>query len=179
MGKILVPLDGSPAAQAVVPFILEVAGPLNMGVRLLRVVEPISSMVVEGVVLVEDPAARVRDAEEYLAAIAAELRDRGIDAQWEVRRGAAALVILDSAKSFDVDLIAMTTQGRGGFGRRPLGSVAEQMLRHAAAPVVLSRPIRCATDFLLPRGWLPGRSWKWPSATAQHSPWSASSLRAS
>lgn len=172
-GKILVPLDGSPVAQAIVPFILEIAGSLTMAVGLLRVVEPISSVMVEGVVLVDDLAARVRDAEQYLAAIAADLRGGGIDAEWEVRRGAAALVILDSAKSFHVDLIAMSTHGRGGFGRRRFGSVAEQVLRHADVTVFLMRQ----TD--VPRGWLPPRSWKWSSATAPRSPSSASFVCAS
>jgi nucleotide-binding universal stress UspA family protein len=177
--RILVPLDGSPAAQAIVPFILEVAGPLNMAVRLLRVVEPISSMVVKGVVLVDDLAARVRDAEEYLAGIAAELREHGVDVEWEVRRGVAALVILDAAKSFDIDLIAMSTQGQNGFGVDRFGSVTEQTLRHAEVPVVLSRPIVCATDVLAPRRWLPPRSWKSPGGAAQSSPSMAPCLDAS
>ena len=70
--RALVPLDGSPVAEAIIPFILEIAGPLDMAVRLLRVVEPIAPLVVEGAssVIVDDPIARERDAEEYLAPLA-------------------------------------------------------------------------------------------------------------
>ena len=137
----LVPLDGSPVAEAIIPFILEIAGPLDMAVRLLRVVEPVRPMVVEGAgpLIVDDPVARKREAEEYLAPIAAELRDRGVDAAWEVRHGAAAAVIVDAAKSRGADLIAMSTHGRSGLGRLLFGSVAEQVLRHADVPVFLMR----------------------------------------
>ena len=139
--RALVPLDGSPTAEAIIPFILEIAGPLDMAVRLLRVVEPIAPMVVEGAspVIVDDPVARERDAEEYLAPIAAELRGRGVDAAWEVGRGAAAAAILAAAKSSGADLVAMSTHGRSGLGRLLFGSVAEQVLRHADVPVFLMR----------------------------------------
>ncbi len=137
--RALVPLDGSPVAEAIIPFILEIAGPLDMAVRLLRVVEPIPSVVVEGPMIVDDPVARERDAEEYLAPIAAELRGRGVDAGWEVRRGAAPAAILAAAKAFGADLIAMSTHGRSGLRRLLFGSVAEQVLRHADVPVFLMR----------------------------------------
>jgi nucleotide-binding universal stress UspA family protein len=139
--RVLVPLDGSPVAEAIIPFILEIAGPLDMTVRLLRVVEPIPPVVVEGTgsVIVDDPIARERDAEEYLAPLATELRARGIDATWEVRRGPAAAVILAAGKCFRADLIAMSTHGRSGLGRLLFGSVAEQVLRRADVPVFLMR----------------------------------------
>ena len=46
--RALVPLDGSPIAEAIIPFILEIAGPLDMEVVLLRVVEPIPPIALEG-----------------------------------------------------------------------------------------------------------------------------------
>jgi nucleotide-binding universal stress UspA family protein len=38
-----------------------------------------------------------------------------------------------------VDLIAMSTHGLGGLRRFFLGSVAERVVRHAVAPVMLFR----------------------------------------
>jgi nucleotide-binding universal stress UspA family protein len=139
--RALIPLDGSPVADGIIPFIVQIAGPLDMAVRLLYVVEPIPAMVVDGVIptAIDDPLAREREAERYLAPLAAELRGRGIDATWEVCRGAAATAILAAAKSFRADLIAMSTHGRSGFGRLLFGSVAEQVLRHADVPVFLMR----------------------------------------
>jgi nucleotide-binding universal stress UspA family protein len=139
--RALVPLDGSAVAEAIIPFILEIAGPLDMAVRLLRVVEPMPPMVAEGAVpaFVDDPVAGARDAGEYLAPIAAELRGRGIDATWDVCRGTAGTAILDAGKAFGADVIAMGTHGRSGLGRLLFGSVAEQVLRHASVPVLLIR----------------------------------------
>ena len=139
--RALVPLDGSPVAEAIIPFILEIAGPLDMAVRLLRVVEPIRTVVMDGAspAVLDDPVARERDAEEYLAPIAAALRSRGVEVAWEVRRGAAPTAILAAAKSSGADLIAMSTHGRSGLGRLLFGSVAEQVLRQADVPVFLMR----------------------------------------
>jgi nucleotide-binding universal stress UspA family protein len=139
--RALVPLDGSPVAEAIIPFILEFAGPLDMAVRLVRVVEPIAAVIADGTAsaIVDDPRARERDAEEYLAPLAAELRGRGVAAEWEVRHGTAATAILAAATSFGADLIAMSTHGRSGLGRLLFGSVAEQVLRQADVPVFLMR----------------------------------------
>jgi nucleotide-binding universal stress UspA family protein len=139
--RALVPLDGSPVAEAIIPFILEIAGPLDMAVRLVRVVEPIAAVFAQRPpsAIVDDPRARERDAEEYLAPLAAELRGRGVAAEWEVRHGTAATAILAAATSFGADLIAMSTHGRSGLGRLLFGSVAEQVLRQADVPVFLMR----------------------------------------
>lgn len=138
--RALVPLDGSLLAEAVIPFIVAIAGPLDMAVVLLRVIEPLPVMAeVPSDVIADDLQARIRDAEEYLSPLAADLRGRGIEARWEVRRGPAVETILTTAKSTGADVIAMTTHGRSGLGRLLFGSVAEQVLRHADVPVFLMR----------------------------------------
>jgi len=117
------------------------AGPLHMSVTLLRVLEPVPPVVGDcgRPVLIDDLPARARDAEEYLAPLAAMLRARGIDASWSVRRGRVDTEILAAARDDRVDLIAMSTHGRSGFGRLLFGSVAEQMVRQAEVPVFLIR----------------------------------------
>jgi nucleotide-binding universal stress UspA family protein len=139
--RILVALDGSAAAEAVLRFLLEVAGPMDITVLLVRVLEPIPPMVVEGVrhLVLEDVARRRRDAEEYLAPIASALRSQDVDVAWQVRRGRAADEILASAAESHVDLIAMATHGRTGLGRLLFGSVAETVLRRAPVPVLMIR----------------------------------------
>jgi nucleotide-binding universal stress UspA family protein len=139
--RVLVALDGSPSSEAVLHFLLEIAGPLDMTVMLLRVLEPIPPMPIEGtrLVTVEDVETRRRDAEEYLAPIAAALRARGVNATFEVRRGRPPEEILTAAREGRADLIAMATHGRTGLGRLLFGSVAEAVLRHATVPVFLIR----------------------------------------
>lgn len=143
---VLVPLDGSPVAEAVLPFLLEIAGPLDMSVVLLRVNEPIPPAVVEASrhVVIDDVEGRRRDALEYLGALAISLRARGIDVDTVVRRGEPATEILAAAREAKADLIAMTTHGRTGLGRLLFGSVAEAVLRRAEVPVFLLRQAESA-----------------------------------
>lgn len=139
--RALVPLDGSSVAEAIIPFILDIAGPLDMEVVLLRVVEPIAPMVIEGSrhVEVEDIEARRTDAEEYLALVAVELRNKGVRVESRVRRGNTTEEIVAAARETGADLIAMSTHGRGGLGRLMFGSVAQAVLGHVDMPVLLMR----------------------------------------
>lgn len=140
--RVLVPLDGSELAETIIPFLVEIAGPLDMSVVILRVVEPRPIAAVEGStqVVLEDVEARRRDAEEYLAPLAAGLRARGVKVTCGVRRGRPVSdEIVAAAREADADLIAMTTHGRSGLGRLLFGSVAEAVLRQANIPVFLLR----------------------------------------
>ena len=139
--RALVPLDGSALAESIIPFLLRIAGPLDMSIRLLRVLEPVSTAIGDGIrpSLIPDPEARTREAEEYLATTAASLQARGVQVSWEVRRGRPDEEIVQAARQGGADLIAMSTHGRSGLGRLLFGSVAEQVLRHADVPVFLMR----------------------------------------
>lgn len=56
-----------------------------------------------------------------------------------VRTGAAAREIIDVARGVPSDLIIISTHGRGGLKHVLLGSVAEQVVRHAPCPVLVVR----------------------------------------
>ena len=138
--RALIPLDGSMVAESILPFILEVAGPLDMEIALLRVLVPVPPMTVEGTQVVIEDAGRLRaEAEEYLASIAAELRGKGVRVTTAVRRGEPVAEILAGAREADADLIAMTTHGRSGLSRLLFGSVAAAVLSYAEVPVFLMR----------------------------------------
>jgi len=138
--RALIPLDGSMVAESILPFILEVAGPLDMEVALLRILVPVPTMTVEGTQVVIEDAGRLRaEAEEYLASIAAELRAKGVRVTTAVRRGEPVAEILAGTREADADLIAMTTHGRSGLSRLLFGSVAAAVLSHAEVPVFLMR----------------------------------------
>jgi nucleotide-binding universal stress UspA family protein len=140
--RVLVPLDGSPLAEGMLRFIVDIAGPLDLEVVLLRVIRPIPPQATEGsrVIVVEDVVGRMQNAREYLAPLAEQLRRKGIRVQTEVRHGQPIVdEILAGAREADADLIAMTTHGRSGLGRLLFGSVAEAVLRQADVPVFLMR----------------------------------------
>jgi len=136
-----VALDGSLVAEAIIPFILEIAAPLDMEVVLVRVNQPIPPEVIEASrhVKVEDEEASRIHAEEYLAPVAVELRKRGVRVRTMVRRGQPVDEIVAAARETGADLIAMTTHGRSGLGRLLFGSVAEAVLRESRMPVFLMR----------------------------------------
>jgi nucleotide-binding universal stress UspA family protein len=138
---VLVALDRSAACESVLRFLLEIAGPLDMSIMLLHVLEPIAPQVLDAnpKVIVEDVEARTKDAGEYLAPIAAALRAQGVDTSWAIRRGRPADEILAAAKESGAELIAMATHGRTGIGRLLFGSVAETVLRHAPVPIFMIR----------------------------------------
>jgi nucleotide-binding universal stress UspA family protein len=139
--RVLVTLDGSPVGETILPFITQIAGPLDVEVVLLRVVVPVPPQVVEGSrhVVIEDVEGRLAEAREYLAPLAAELAAHGVRSRTEVRRGDPVLEIAATAAEVGADLIAMTTHGRSGLGRALFGSVAEAVLRRVEVPVFLMR----------------------------------------
>ena len=138
---VLVPVDGSEVAEAIVPFILDIAEPLEMEVILLRVACAAPSVGIDGStpIEVEDNEACRKAAEVYLAGLAAELKARDVHAVVRVRYGDPVAEILAAAWAEDADLIAMSTHGRGDPARRLFGAVAKGVLRGAGIPVLLMR----------------------------------------
>jgi nucleotide-binding universal stress UspA family protein len=130
--RVLVTLDGSPLAEAILPFITQIAGPLDMEVVLLQVLAPLP-------VGIEDVEYRLAEAREYLAPLAAELTASGVCARIEARHGHPVEEIIGCAQAVAADLIAMTTHGRSGLGRVLFGSIAGAVLRQADVPVFLMR----------------------------------------
>lgn len=98
-------------------------------VRTLPGVDPIDAQV-----------SAVQEAEDYLEAVAARLRDDDVPGvRTSVWYGAAAPSILEAARMAKPDLIMMSTHGRSGFARLVLGSVAESVLRGTRTPIFLIR----------------------------------------
>jgi nucleotide-binding universal stress UspA family protein len=64
--------------------------------------------------------------------------------RWDttVARGDPAAAIFRVANDLDADLIVMATHGHTGINRLLLGSVAEQVVRKSAIPVLTVRPDR-------------------------------------
>jgi nucleotide-binding universal stress UspA family protein len=140
--RVLVPLDGSELAEAILPFVEQVAGPLHAEVVLLRVIEPLSPaelVASAGVVAPDTFALRDMDAKHYLSEVERRLSKKGLRIRTRVALGPPAEEILAAAQAISADLIAMATHGRGGLGRLLFGSVAEAVLHAAAVPVLLIR----------------------------------------
>jgi len=59
--------------------------------------------------------------------------------EYRLLEGDPAVVIVETAQETDADLIVMGTHGRAGLTRLVMGSVAEEVLRHAPCPVLTIR----------------------------------------
>lgn len=139
--KLLIPLDGSRAAEAALSFV----DMLQRGARVP--IEIVSAIDVSGMTtriaaekarFLDDLMANAEHAsEEYLRRIAARLKS--FDVSFTVERGKAADVIIERAAATAQTLIAMATHGRSGVNRWLLGSVAEKVLRGTRTPLFLVR----------------------------------------
>jgi len=142
--KVLVPLDGSKEAEAVVPYIEELAAKLGAEVVLLLVV-PMGyhTLTAEGYEYAVYPENQMASdkafAKDYLDKVCARLKKSGVVAISEVKFGPTADEIIDFADKTGADLVAMSTHGRSGIGRWVFGSVAERVLHDGHTPLLLVR----------------------------------------
>jgi nucleotide-binding universal stress UspA family protein len=133
---ILLPTDGSAAAEAAVDHAIRLARAFDATVHVLSVVEPIPAVEMDAAMIHE----RLRESAQTAVDRACERLDAaGVPHESSVRDGSAHRSILTAADEADVDLIVMGTHGRTGVGRVLLGSVTERVVRSADAPVMAVR----------------------------------------
>ena len=139
--RILVPLDGSALAEAILPSVEEIARLAGATVILLHVVDPLQphdEAAKSGPVDVRQELRLVETrVQDYLTHIAGRLSAAGIASQPTIVPGPAAPTIIQLGAT--ADLIAMATHGRSGLGRLVFGSVADAVVRGASTPVLLVR----------------------------------------
>lgn len=87
----------------------------------------------------ETMRAALAEARRLVDTAAAEFRALGRIAESDAREGDAATEILEAAREGDADLIALGTHGRTGLARLTLGSVADNVTRHAPCSVLVLR----------------------------------------
>ena len=140
--KILVPLDGSKRAEMIRPHVRELASRYKATVIFIRVVEPTySNGIGETFTSISASAmdAKLEESESYLDRIASRFRDKGIACKTLVAHGPVVEKIIEAASAEDVDLIAMTSHGRGGLTRIFYGSVAAGILNRVDRPLFIIR----------------------------------------
>lgn len=143
--RILVPLDGSRRAEAIMPHLKTLAHCFGAKAIILQVVEP--------AYIPSDPASylpeleselnehRKREAENYLLSWKQRLGSQEIEAEVKVEMGPVVETIIRVSHDENVDLIAMASHGRSGFSRVIYGSVANGVLQKIDRPIFLIRSI--------------------------------------
>ena len=143
--RILVPLDGSPLAERALPLAVALTQRFESQIILLRALDiptsPLSAFYPEAAtkLMLELCEYARQEVEGYLKAQQDELGQQGFDVQILLPAPPPAESIIDAAIAEDVDLIVMSTHGRGGLARWAFGSVADKVARHSPCPVLFAR----------------------------------------
>ena len=134
--KILVPLDGSQTAEAAIPLAVRLAGGQKDALVLVAIANVRAS---QAPAPAEPTIAPVQEARSYLESAKSHLLSGSGNVATAVWSGPTAAAITKAAESYGVDMIVMTTHGRGGRERDMFGSVADAVLRNAPMPVLVLR----------------------------------------
>ena len=158
---ILVPLDGSELAEAVLPHVSSLAASTHAPITLLRVLGPLETIAISSSLTAKAAANETgssqisyapqdvrSDAITYLKAVQEELRRTGADVSVECQEGPVgdsggariSETIVERARHLGSGLIAMSTHGRGSIGKAVFGSVTDAVVRSAPCPVMIVHP---------------------------------------
>jgi nucleotide-binding universal stress UspA family protein len=141
---VLIPLDGSTLAEAIVERAVALGTPMDAEYTLLQALD-LPTIGYAPALHATGADERILkqwrgEAQHYLDRVAEPLVARGLRVSAYTVIGAPAGAILEYTREHAVDVIAIATHGRGGLARALLGSVADAVLRGAGVPVLLFRP---------------------------------------
>ena len=142
---IVVPLDGSERAEAILPHVEELARSIAAKVIFLQVLESAPSASVPEVAYL-DQYQKMLDqlteaSETYLKGLQEKFSEKRIKADICVVQGPIVERIIDVAGREDADLIAIASHGRTGLSRAFYGSVAAGVLHRIDRPLLIIRSI--------------------------------------
>ena len=137
---VLVPIDFSESARQAVTQAARLATVGGAGIRLFHALDMPTMYPTEGM---SPPygADLERAATVELDEWAAELRAAtAVPVTTRVEVGRPAVTVLTELEREPFDLVVLGSHGRTGLRRALMGSVAEQIVRHAPCPVLVARP---------------------------------------
>lgn len=136
--EILVPTDGSPAADEAIDHAIDLASKYDARVHALYVVDGAAYSTLEAgsEIVIE---ALESEGEEAVQRVADAAADAGVDGVTTVTTGTAYRTISEYVGDNDIDLVVMGTHGRQGLDRYLLGSVTERVVRTSEVPVMTVR----------------------------------------
>jgi len=157
MQMILVPLDGSPQAEQILPHVRQLAPVLQANVLLVQVIADPEYGRISAAMSANTSATngdhvpdwlrrqqqrwldQGRQIERYLETQAALLRVSGIAVSCAVEIGPPVATIIAAAERSQATMIALASHGYSGLRRWAIGSVAEEIIEASTLPVLLMR----------------------------------------
>jgi manganese transport protein len=138
--KILIALDNSPADEAIVPHVAELAARFDSRILLLHVADGFAARWFDQLKLAESE--EIKEDRAYLEKVAGELRTKKLVVKTLLAMGNPPAEILKVAAEEKCDLIAMTSHGHRFFGDLFHGSTITQVRHHTNIPLLVLRAQR-------------------------------------
>ena len=142
--KILIAIDGSDFSQAALKSVIARPWPPDTAIKVLHVVEP-PSLLMGREMGGYDPEFEVvwkalrEQAKDLVEKAAEKLREAKFKVSTELVEGDPKSRILDAARDWHADMIVLGSHGRTGLGRFLMGSVSQDVVRHAHCSVEIIR----------------------------------------
>src|SRR5512132_950362 len=139
---VIVPLDGSPLAEQVLPYVVDLAKTVKLELVLMRAyaLPPAISPEDYGFYSADLLDHLEAEARDYLAEKVNEVKQKGVENVTSVvNTGYGAEEIITLGRHTPDNFIAMSTHGRSGIQRWVLGSVTDRVVRHSGDPVLIVR----------------------------------------
>ena len=139
LDRVLVALDGSSFAEQLLPYASLLARQFDCELMLVSVpAVPESEKYRAAAGVIRAIRKQAEDSmREYLASVAKSLRQESLSVRTVVTGSYPARTIVDVGKREGVDLIMLTSQGRGGLDLIFMGSVAQQVVQLSDHPVFI------------------------------------------
>lgn len=142
--KILFPTDFSDVSKKAVKYIKQLKGAGAQEVIILHVIDEKELLVLSRVAgqYLQITAQIEKEVGEEMAAIEAEMTAEGFRVKLKVKTGKPFTEIMATAAEEKASLIIMGSHGRSNIEEMLMGSVSENVIRHAKVPLlVISREI--------------------------------------
>jgi nucleotide-binding universal stress UspA family protein len=134
--NILFATDFSSSAQTALSYALDLSRRYGAGLYTVNVLPHMPFVDVEQ----PDPEQSKLWSKQQLAALIGSESFKGVQHKELIEEGEVPEVLSKLVRTYNIDLIVIGTGGRKGLGKLLLGSVAEEIFRHAECPVLTVGP---------------------------------------
>lgn len=142
--RILVAIEHSPADQAVLDHVRQLAKEIGSELHLVHVADGWVARNFDRLQLRESE--EMKDDRDYLAKLAADLRADGLTVSTELAMGDPADELIRLAEHRGVDLLAMSTHGHRFLNDLVRGTTVNRVRHLVKIPVLLVRASRAPSD---------------------------------
>ena len=136
---ILVPLDGSPTAECVLPHVVTLSQAFNAKIALLHILDKNPEVVSSQLFDLLNWQINKTEARLYLEKIGNRLQQSGLQTEATVLEGPVAESITEFAQSQEMKLVILSSHGHGGLRKWGISSVTHKIILSAPTSVFIIR----------------------------------------